>query len=205
MKTAIKDIRALEILDSRGNPTIRVFMESEDGTKAKSSIPSGASTGEYEAYELRDGDKSRYNGKGVLRAVENVNEIIAPALKGMDATNQLEIDKTLIELDGTKNKSKLGANAILGVSMAAVRAAAASHNIEIYQYLGGNEANRIPVPCINILNGGEHADNSVDFQEFMAVPIGAPSFKEGLRYVAETFHTLKNILKDKGLATSVGG
>ena len=204
MKTSIKNIKALEILDSRGNPTLRVFMELEDGTKVKSSVPSGASTGEYEAYELRDGDKNRYNGKGVLRAVENVNEIIAPALKGMDATNQLEIDKTLIELDGTKNKSKLGANAILGVSMAAVRAAAASHNIEIYQYLGGNEANRIPVPCMNILNGGEHADNSVDFQEFMAVPIGAPSFKEGLRYVAETFHTLKNILKDKGLATSVG-
>ncbi len=204
MKTSIKDIRALEILDSRGNPTVRVFMELEDGTKVKSSVPSGASTGEYEAYELRDEDKSRYNGKGVLRAVENVNEIIAPALKGMDATNQLEIDKTLIELDGTKNKSKLGANAILGVSMAAVRAAAASHNLEIYQYLGGSEANRIPVPCMNILNGGEHADNSVDFQEFMAVPIGAPSFKEGLRYVAETFHTLKNILKNRGLETSVG-
>ncbi len=204
MKTSIKNIKALEILDSRGNPTLRVFMELEDGTKVKSSVPSGASTGEYEAYELRDGDKNRYNGKGVLRAVENVNEIIAPALKGMDATNQLEIDKTLIELDGTKNKSKLGANAILGVSMAAVRAAAASHNLEIYQYLGGSEANRIPVPCMNILNGGEHADNSVDFQEFMAVPIGAPSFKEGLRYVAETFHTLKNILKNKGLATSVG-
>ncbi len=204
MKSAIKDIKALEILDSRGNPTVRVFMELEDGTKVKSSVPSGASTGEYEAYELRDGDKSRYNGKGVLRAVENVNEIIAPALKGMDATNQLEIDKTLIELDGTKNKSKLGANAILGVSMAAVRAAAAFHNLEIYQYLGGNEANRIPVPCMNILNGGEHADNSVDFQEFMAVPIGAPSFKEGLRYVAETFHTLKKILKNKGLETSVG-
>ncbi len=204
MKTSIKNIKALEILDSRGNPTLRVFMELEDGTKVKSSVPSGASTGEYEAYELRDGDKNRYNGKGVLRAVENVNEIIAPALKGMDATNQLKIDKTLIELDGTKNKSKLGANAILGVSMAAVRAAAASHNLEIYQYLGGSEANRIPVPCMNILNGGEHADNSVDFQEFMAVPIGAPSFKEGLRYVAETFHTLKNILKNKGLATSVG-
>ncbi len=204
MKTSIKNIKALEILDSRGNPTVRVFMELEDGTKVKSSVPSGASTGEYEAYELRDGDKNRYNGKGVLRAVENVNEIIAPALKGMDATNQLEIDKTLIELDGTKNKSKLGANAILGVSMAAVRAAVASHNLEIYQYLGGSEANRIPVPCMNILNGGEHADNSVDFQEFMAVPIGAPSFKEGLRYVAETFHTLKNILKKRGLATSVG-
>ena len=204
MSGKIKSIRGLEVLDSRGNPTVRVFMELEDGTKVKSSVPSGASTGEYEACELRDGDKSRYGGKGVLRAVENVNEVIAPALKGLDATDQLLIDKTLIELDGTPNKDKLGANAILGVSMAAVKAAAASHNLEIYEYLGGSNANRIPVPCMNILNGGEHADNSVDIQEFMAVPFGAPTFKEGLRYVAETFHTLKKLLKNRGLATSVG-
>ena len=204
MSSNIKSIKGLEILDSRGNPTVRVFMELEDGTKIKSSVPSGASTGEYEACELRDGDKSRYGGKGVLRAVENVNKVIAPALKGMDATKQLEIDERLIELDGTENKEKLGANAILGVSMAATKAAAVSHNLEIYEYLGGVEACRIPVPCMNILNGGEHADNSVDIQEFMAVPYGAPSFKEGLRYVAETFHTLKKLLKDRGLATSVG-
>ncbi len=204
MSSNIKSIKGLEILDSRGNPTVRVFMELEDGTKIKSSVPSGASTGEYEACELRDGDKSRYGGKGVLRAVENVNKVIAPALKGMDATKQLEIDERLIELDGTENKEKLGANAILGVSMAATKAAAVSHNLEIYEYLGGVEACRIPVPCMNILNGGEHADNSVDIQEFMAVPYGAPTFKEGLRYVAETFHTLKKLLKDRGLATSVG-
>ncbi len=204
MSSNIKSIKGLEILDSRGNPTVRVFMELEDGTKIKSSVPSGASTGEYEACELRDGDKSRYGGKGVLRAVENVNKVIAPALKGMDATKQLEIDKRLIELDGTENKEKLGANAILGVSMAATKAAAVSHDLEIYEYLGGVEACRIPVPCMNILNGGEHADNSVDIQEFMAVPYGAPTFKEGLRYVAETFHTLKKLLKDRGLATSVG-
>ncbi len=204
MSSKIKSIRAIEILDSRGNPTVRVFMELEDGTKVKSSVPSGASTGEYEACELRDEDKTRYGGKGVLRAVENVNDIIAPALFGMDATNQIEIDRRLIELDGTSNKEKLGANAILGVSMATAKAAATSHNLEIYEYLGGSNANRIPVPCMNILNGGEHADNSVDIQEFMAVPFGAPTFKEGLRYVAETFHTLKKILKDKGLATSVG-
>ncbi len=204
MSSKIKNIKGLEILDSRGNPTVRVFMELEDGTKVKSSVPSGASTGEHEACELRDGEKNRYGGKGVLRAVENVNNIIAPALKGLDATDQLLIDKTLIELDGTPNKDKLGANAILGVSMATAKAAAASHNLEIYEYLGGSNANRIPVPCMNILNGGEHADNSVDIQEFMAVPFGAPTFKEGLRYVAETFHTLKKLLKDRGLATSVG-
>jgi len=204
MSSKIKNTRAMEILDSRGNPTVRVFMELEDGTKVKSSVPSGASTGEYEACELRDGDKKRYGGKGVLKAVENVNNIIAPALVGLDATEQIKIDELLINLDGTPNKDKLGANAILGVSMVATKAAAASHNLEIYEYLGGTEANRIPVPCMNILNGGEHADNSVDIQEFMAVPHGAPTFKEGLRYVSETFHTLKKLLKDKGMATSVG-
>ncbi len=204
MSSRITNISAMEILDSRGNPTVRVFMELEDGTFVRSSVPSGASTGEYEACELRDGDKSRYGGKGVLRAVENVNNVIAPALFGMDATEQLKIDQTLLELDGTPNKDKLGANAILGVSMAAAKAAAASHRLEIYEYLGGSQACRIPVPCMNILNGGEHADNSVDIQEFMAVPAGAPSFREGLRYVAETFHTLKKLLKERGLATSVG-
>jgi len=192
MSSKIKDIKAMEILDSRGNPTVRVFMDLEDGTRVRSSVPSGASTGEYEACELRDGDKRRFGGKGVLDAVKNVNEIISPALKGIDATEQMKID--------------IGANAILGVSMAATKAAAKSHNLEVYEYLGGAEANRLPVPCMNILNGGEHADNSVDIQEqeFMAVPFGAPSFREGLRYVAETFHTLKKILKTRGLVTSVG-
>jgi len=204
MSSKIKDIKAMEILDSRGNPTVRVFMDLEDGTRVRSSVPSGASTGEYEACELRDGDKRRFGGKGVLDAVKNVNEIISPALKGIDATEQMKIDNLLNELDGTENKDKLGANAILGVSMAATKAAAKSHNLEVYEYLGGAEANRLPVPCMNILNGGEHADNSVDIQEFMAVPFGAPSFREGLRYVAETFHTLKKILKTRGLVTSVG-
>jgi len=194
----------MEILDSRGNPTVRVFVELSDGTASCASVPSGASTGENEAVELRDGDKSRYAGKGVLKALSNVKEIIAPALIGMDASEQALIDRRMIEMDGTENKSKLGANAILGVSMAVARAASQSARIPLYQYLGGAGARRLPVPCMNIVNGGQHADNSVDFQEFMAVPIGAPSFREGLRYVAETFHILKGILKDRGLATSVG-
>jgi len=200
----IKSIKALEILDSRGNPTVRVLMELEDGTKVSASVPSGASTGEYEAVELRDGDASRYGGKGVLNAVANVNDKIAALVVGMDAKEQAKIDRAMIELDGTENKSNLGANAILGVSMAAAKAAAASSGLELYQYLGGADSRRIPVPCMNILNGGEHADNSVDFQEFMAVPLGAPTFSEGLRYVAETFHALKKILASRGLATSVG-
>ncbi len=194
----------MEILDSRGNPTIRVYVELDDGTDAVASVPSGASTGENEAIEMRDGDKARYAGKGVLKAVDNVNEKIAPALLGMDVYHQALIDKTMIDLDGTPNKSKLGANAILGVSMAVARAAALSAEMPLYQYLGGAGARRIPVPCMNILNGGEHADNNVDIQEFMAVPVGAPTFREGLRYIAETFHVLKKILKDRGLATSVG-
>jgi len=194
----------MEILDSRGNPTVRVFVELSDGTASCASVPSGASTGENEAVELRDGDKSRYAGKGVLKALSNVKEIIAPALIGMDASEQALIDRRMIEMDGTENKSKLGANAILGVSMAVARAASQSARIPLFQYLGGAGARRLPVPCMNIVNGGQHADNSVDFQEFMAVPIGAPSFREGLRYVAETFHILKGILKDRGLATSVG-
>lgn len=202
--TAITDIQAMEILDSRGNPSVRVFVQLNDGTRAVASVPSGASTGENEAIELRDNDKTRYAGKGVLQAVANVNEKIAPALTGMDACQQSIIDHNMIELDGTPNKSKLGANAILGVSMAAARAAAASLNIPLYQYLGGVGATRLPVPCMNILNGGEHADNNVDIQEFMAVPIGAPNFREGLRYIAETFHVLKNILKKQHLSTSVG-
>ncbi|AZQ63642.1 phosphopyruvate hydratase [Flammeovirga pectinis] len=203
METFIESIYALEILDSRGNPTVRVYVELFDGTKEFSSVPSGASTGQNEALELRDND-SRYGGKGVEKAVENVNTLIANALIGMDATKQKDIDYTMIELDGTENKSKLGANAILGVSMAVAKAAAKSLNLPLYQYLGGTNAVRIPVPCMNILNGGEHADNSVDFQEFMLVPDGAPTFREGLRYVAETFHILKGILKERGLATSVG-
>ncbi|RLD89526.1 MAG: phosphopyruvate hydratase [Bacteroidetes bacterium] len=203
MKTSIKKISALEILDSRGNPTVRTYVELEDGTKAVSSVPSGASTGQNEAVELRDGD-SRYGGKGVQKAVSHVNNEIAKALTGKDATRQKELDYLMIELDGTENKGKLGANAILGTSMAIARAASQSVNLPLYQYLGGVNSVRIPVPCMNILNGGEHADNSVDIQEFMAVPNGAPNFTEGLRYIAETFHTLKKILKSRNLATSVG-
>jgi enolase len=205
MKTIIiSAIRAMEILDSRGNPTVRVFVELSDGTTSVASVPSGASTGENEAIELRDGDPNRYTGKGVLQAVSNVKEKLCPALVGMDPYQQSLIDRTMIELDGTPNKSNLGANSILGVSMAVARAAAISANIPLYQYLGGVGARRLTVPCMNILNGGEHADNNVDIQEFMAVPLGAPTFREGLRYVAEAFHVLKNILKDRGLATSVG-
>jgi len=197
-RPTISAIRAMEILDSRGNPTVRVFVELGDGTESCASVPSGASTGENEAVE------SRYAGKGVLTAVSNVKEIIAPALIGMDASEQALIDRRMIEMDGTENKSKLGANAILGVSMAVAQAASQSARIPLYQYLGGAGARRLPVPCMNIVNGGQHADNSVDFQEFMAVPIGAPTFREGIRYVVETFHILKGILKDRGLATSVG-
>lgn len=202
--TTIKSIKALEILDSRGNPTVRVLMELEDGTKVSSSVPSGASTGEYEAVEIRDNDPERYDGKGVRTAVFHVNNQLASLVVGMDAKEQAKIDAAMIALDGTLNKSNLGANAILGVSMAVAKAAAASSGLELYEYLGGTDARRIPVPCMNILNGGEHADNSVDFQEFMAVPVGAPTFSEGLRYVTQTFHALKKILAKKGLATSVG-
>ncbi|WP_457605711.1 phosphopyruvate hydratase [Nitratifractor sp.] len=203
-KRDIRSIEALEILDSRGNPTVRVFVTLADGTRESASVPSGASTGEHEAVELRDGDPARYGGKGVLKACANVNGEIAETVVGMDVSEQERIDRTMIELDGTENKSRLGANAILGVSMAVAKAAARSQGTELYRYLGGAEARRLPVPCMNILNGGEHADNSVDFQEFMAVPHGAPSFSEGLRYVAETFHELKKILEAKGYATSVG-
>jgi len=202
--TTIKSVKALEILDSRGNPTVRVLLELADGTKVSSSVPSGASTGEYEAVEIRDNDPKRYDGKGVRTAVSNVNNQLASLVVGMDAKEQARIDKAMIALDGTHNKSNLGANAILGVSMAVAKAAADSSGVELFRYLGGADARRIPVPCMNILNGGEHADNSVDFQEFMAVPLGAPSFSEGLRYVAQTFHALKKILSSRGLATSVG-
>jgi enolase len=204
MKPTLASVHALEILDSRGNPTIRVYAELEDGTRGVASVPSGASTGEHEAVELRDGDKQRYGGKGVRKAVGFVNEAIAPKLKGMPASRQAEIDRTLIDLDGTPTKAKFGANAILGVSMAVARAAAKAARLPLYAYLGGPGAVRLPVPMMNILNGGKHADNSVDFQEFMVMPIGAPCFAEALRYGVETFHALKGILHKLGLATSVG-
>lgn len=202
--STIVSVRALEILDSRGNPTVRVRVELGSGITASASVPSGASTGENEALELRDGDKSRYGGKGVLQAVANVNERIAPKLIGLNAANQKEIDHLMIDLDGTPTKANLGANAILGVSMAAARAAALAKGLPLYAYLGGPEAIHLPVPMMNILNGGKHANNSVDFQEFMIMPVGAPSFAEALRYGAETFHALKKILTQKGYATSVG-
>ena len=200
----IIDIKAREILDSRGNPTVEVDVMLEDGSFGRAAVPSGASTGEWEAVELRDGDKSRYLGKGVAQAVAHVNDDIAPELEGYDALDQATIDKRMIELDGTENKGKFGANAILGVSLATAKAAANSVGLPLYTYLGGPLANTLPVPMANILNGGKHADNKVDFQEFMVMPVGAPTFKEALRYTAEVFHSLKSILKAKGLATSVG-
>ncbi|MCM3560744.1 phosphopyruvate hydratase [Brevibacillus borstelensis] len=200
----ITDVYAREIMDSRGNPTVEVEVYLEDGSMGRAAVPSGASTGAYEAVELRDGDKSRYLGKGVLKAVENVNEIIAPELIGMDAMDQVGIDMAMIQLDGTPNKVKLGANAILGVSMAVARAAAESLGVSLYNYLGGFNAKTLPVPMMNILNGGKHADNTVDIQEFMVMPVGAPSFKEALRTGAEIFHSLKKVLNEKGLSTAVG-
>ena len=191
MKTSIKSLKAMEILDSRGNPTVRVFCTLDQGLTVSASVPSGASTGENEAVELRDGDKKRFGGKGVLNAVRNVNERIAPKLLGMDPSRQAEIDRLMIDLDGTPNKGKLGANAILGVSMAVARAAAEASGLPLYTYLGGAGPVRLPVPMMNILNGGKHADNSVDLQEFMVMPIGAPTFAEALRYGAEVFHALK--------------
>ncbi|MGQ9661730.1 MAG: phosphopyruvate hydratase [Kiritimatiellia bacterium] len=204
MQRRIEKVHAMEILDSRGNPTVRVFVQLDNGIRVASSVPSGASTGEHEALELRDGDKKRYGGKGVFRAVANVNEKIAPRLVGMDPANQAQIDRLMIELDGTPTKSNLGANAILGVSMAVARAAAMATDLPLYAYLGGTGALRLPVPMMNILNGGKHAENSVDFQEFMVMPVGAPNFAEALRYGAETFHALKKILGSKGYATGVG-
>jgi enolase len=204
MSAIITNVRALEILDSRGNPTVRVKLELECGIRVDASVPSGASTGENEAVELRDGDKGRYGGKGVLQAVQNVNDVIAPAVIGMDCREQIAIDRAMIELDGTPNKAKLGANAILGVSMAVAKAAAEYCDLPLYSYLGGPAARTLPVPMMNILNGGKHAENSVDFQEFMVFPLGAPSFREALRMGAETFHALKGILKKKGYAVGVG-
>jgi enolase len=204
MNRKISSVKALEILDSRGNPTLRVFVTLDNGLAVSASVPSGASTGENEAVELRDGDKKRYGGKGVLKAVANVNGVIGPKMIGMDPARQAEIDRLMIDLDGTPNKGKLGANAILGVSMAVAKAAAAAAALPLYAYLGGTGAVRLPVPMMNILNGGKHADNSVDFQEFMVMPIGAPTFAEALRAGAETFHALKGILHKKGYTTSVG-
>lgn len=200
----ITDVYAREVLDSRGNPTVEVEVYTESGAFGRALVPSGASTGEYEAVELRDGDKDRYLGKGVLQAVKNVNETIAPEIIGLDVTRQNIIDATMIELDGTENKGKLGANAILGVSMACARAAADLLDVPLYNYLGGFNAKTLPTPMMNILNGGEHADNNVDIQEFMVMPVGAESFKEALRMGAEIFHSLKKVLNSKGHNTAVG-
>ncbi len=200
----IQDVYAREVLDSRGNPTVEVEVITESGSFGRALVPSGASTGEYEAVELRDGDKSRYLGKGVQKAVDNVNNIIAQEIIGMDVTDQAAIDRLMIELDGTDNKGKLGANAILGVSMACAHAAADFVKLPLYRYLGGFNAKQLPTPMMNILNGGSHADNNVDFQEFMIMPVGAPTFKEALRMGAEVFHSLKKVLAGKGLNTAVG-
>lgn len=200
----ITEVYAREILDSRGNPTVEVEVCLESGVIGRAAVPSGASTGVYEAVELRDGDKSRYLGKGVLKAVENVNEVIAPKLEGWSVFDQVGIDEFMIALDGTENKGTLGANAILGVSMAVARAAAEELGLPLYQYLGGVNAKTLPVPMMNILNGGQHADNNVDIQEFMVMPVGADSWKEALRMGAEIFHALKSVLKSKGLNTAVG-
>jgi enolase 1/2/3 len=200
----IENLKAREVLDSRGNPTVEVDCVLEAGVRGRSIVPSGASTGEHEALELRDGDKKRYLGKGVLKAVNNVNSIIGPALIGQDATLQSHIDQLMISMDGTKNKSKLGANSILGVSMAVARAAAKSHGLSLFRYIGGVKASVLPVPMMNIVNGGAHADNNVDFQEFMIMPLGAPNLPEAIRMGAEVFHNLKKILHDNGHTTAVG-
>ena len=202
--SVIESVYAREVLDSRGNPTVEVEVVLESGAEGRAIVPSGASTGAFEAVELRDGDKSRYLGKGTQTAVDNVNNIIAEQLEGMESTDQPGIDALLIELDGTHNKGKLGANAILGVSMAVARASADELGLPLYQYIGGVNAKQLPVPMMNILNGGEHADNNVDVQEFMILPVGAPCFKEGLRMGAEVFHALKKVLGEKGLACGVG-
>ena len=202
--TLIADITARQILDSRGNPTVEVDVTLEDGTQGRAAVPSGASTGEYEAVELRDGDKNVYGGKGVLQAVRNVNDEIAPELLDMDATDQVAIDELMIELDGTPNKANLGANAILGVSMAVAKAAAAALGIPLYRYLGGTSARTLPLPMMNILNGGKHADSGVDLQEFMVMPVGAETFSQALQMGVEIYHSLKNVLHDRGLSTAVG-
>ncbi len=202
--STIVDVYAREVLDSRGNPTVEVEVILEDGTMGRAMVPSGASTGAHEAVELRDGDKKRYNGKGVLNAVDNVNNLIAPEVIGMEVTHQVDIDMLMIDIDGTPNKSKLGANAILGVSLAVARAAANYLELPLYQYIGGINGRDIPVPMMNILNGGKHADNNVDIQEFMIVPVGAPTFAEALRMGVEVYQSLKLVLNNKGLGTSVG-
>ncbi len=204
MSTAIRAIRAREILDSRGNPTVEVDVRLDDGAWGRAAAPSGASTGVHEALELRDGDRARYVGKGVTKAVKNVNTELAEALLGKDGTNQSGIDKLMIELDGTTTKSRLGANAILGVSLAVAKAAAKSLGLPLYRYIGGTDAHILPVPMMNILNGGKHAADSTDLQEFMVMPVGAPSFREALRWGAETYHALKAVLKEKGYSTNVG-
>jgi enolase len=203
-RTSIRQIHAREILDSRGNPTIEVDVRLENGALGRAAVPSGASTGEHEAWELRDEDKSRFGGKGARKAVANVNNKIAPVLKGWDGREQAKIDNKLIELDGTPNKKNLGANALLGVSLAVAYAAAAAENLPLFRYLGGDEARVLPVPMMNILNGGAHSDAPIDFQEFMIVPRGAPSFSEALRYGAEVFHALKSVLKERHLSTAIG-
>jgi enolase len=200
----IETIKGREVLDSRGNPTVEVDCILAGGILGRSIVPSGASTGEHEALELRDGDPKRYLGKGVKKAVDNIHSLIGPALVGLDATNQSQIDTLMLAMDGTRNKARLGANAILGVSMAVARAAAQAHGLSLFRYIGGIKANVLPVPMMNIVNGGAHADNTVDIQEFMIMPVGAPSFPDALRMGAEIFHKLKGILKDRGLATSVG-
>ncbi|MGB9846755.1 MAG: phosphopyruvate hydratase, partial [Desulfotomaculales bacterium] len=202
--TTIVEVTAREILDSRGNPTVEVEVFTEDGSFGRAAVPSGASTGKREALELRDGDAGRFLGRGVQKAVANVNEKIAPEIIGLDATNQVLVDKTMIELDGTPNKSRLGANAILGVSLACARAAAQSAGLPLYRYLGGVNARELPVPFMNILNGGKHADNNLDIQEFMIVPAGAVNFAEALRMGAEVYHNLKKVLKNRGLSAAVG-
>lgn len=200
----IQNVYAREVLDSRGNPTVEVEVTLDNGMKERAIVPSGASTGENEALELRDGDKKRYQGKGVLKAVHNVNEIIAPKLVGMDVTKQAAIDQVLLDLDGTPFKSNLGANAMLGVSLACARLAAKAHNLPLYQYLGGPNAKVLPTPMMNVINGGAHADSTVDFQEFFIIPAGFKTFKEALRAGVETFHCLKSVLKEKGYETGVG-
>ncbi len=202
--TTITDVLAREILDSRGNPTLEVEVVLEGGFGGRAAVPSGASTGKHEAVELRDGDKERFMGKGVLDAAKNVEEVIAPEILGLDAVEQVYIDRFMIDLDGTENKSKLGGNAILGVSLAVAKAAASASGLPLYSYIGGVSARTLPVPMANVINGGSHADNNVDIQEFMIMPLGAPSFREGLRMICEVFHSLKGILNKKGLSTSVG-
>src|SRR5438445_1759411 len=202
--SAIESVLAREILDSRGNPTVEVEVILADGASGRAAVPSGASTGAHEAIELRDGDRTRYKGKGTLKAVQNVHEAIAPRILGLDAREQVALDQLLRDLDGTDNKGKLGANAMLGVSLAVAHAAAASVELPLYRYLGGTNARFLPVPMMNVLNGGKHADNNVDFQEFMIMPLGAPSYREALRMGAEVFHSLREVLHDRRLSTTVG-